>query len=96
MTEGFAAHIIKLSDRILKSSIALIENGVLIDIIPLNRETPFTKFFDGALVLVKEGETPDHMGEIADKGDRVSLWQIYPYNLIENRTVENSRYFKLV
>lgn len=77
--EGFAAHLITISGTQHKSAIAIVgEDEILLDIIPLDRETPFTKFYDGALTIHLFGSDLDQPVSI---GDRIEIWQWYPYDL---------------
>ncbi|MEG1586899.1 MAG: hypothetical protein RR346_08485 [Bacteroidales bacterium] len=97
MTEGFAAHLILMPDKQFKSAIALInDQGCLIEIRALDREIPFTRFYDGALVILPAGASPDlYSGSAPLPGEKVSVWRLYPYNLQERCQTELTRAFKL-
>lgn len=96
MKKGFAAHLILTSDRRIKSAIVLIdEKGYLSEICVLNRETPFTRFYDGALLLLRANATPTEPGLSPEKGDPVSIWQFYPYDLVQGVELPHTRCLRI-
>ncbi|MEG1615540.1 MAG: hypothetical protein RR202_02140 [Bacteroidales bacterium] len=91
MKEGFAAHLIKVGDQEYKSAIVLVdEHSVLQEIIPLNRETPFTRFFDGMLRLVPCGAPCDNSCAVTP-GEKISVWQYYPFDLLAGCETSQTR-----
>ena len=96
MTEGFAAHLIMTPEARFKSAIALVdEAGVLKEVRSLDRETPFTRFYDGALLILRHDATPSDPGCAPGMGDRISVWQIYPFNLQAGCPLENTRTLRI-
>ena len=93
MKQGFAAHQIQINGETHKSVIAIIDQEHRFDVlIPLNRETPFTRFFDGLLEIV----CADNVVEDVKSGKIVEVWQTNPYDLFENKKLENSRRYRLL
>lgn len=96
MTTGFAAHLILMADTQYKSAIVLIDdNHVLKEIRPLDRETPFTRFYDGALLVLERDATPEAPGRTPKPGERISVWQQIPFNLQEQIPLPATRILRI-
>lgn len=97
MLHGFAAHLILMPHSRVKSAIALVdEQGILQEIRPLNRETPFTRFYDGALLLLRSEATPANPGVDPSIGERVAIWQLYPYDLLAQTSLDTTRSLRIL
>ncbi|MGL4293954.1 MAG: hypothetical protein ACRCSQ_10295 [Bacteroidales bacterium] len=97
MTEGFAAHLILVPGARYKCAMLLVdENHALKEIRPLDRETPFTRFYDGALLVLRNDATPEAPGVAPVAGDRISIWKLYPYNLPDGCELPDTRCMKLI
>jgi hypothetical protein len=60
MKEGYASHLIITPAQPYRSAIALIdEQNMLVEIRSFNREIAFTRFYDGALMLLRQSDTPE-------------------------------------
>ena len=106
MIKGYAAHIIVLNGEVYKSAIVMLdESDNFMEIKKLNRETPFTRFFDGTLVVAPSGMTtgPDYVEKLnlinefpnIEKGTKVNILQINPYDLHNMKALSSSRVFSL-
>lgn len=86
MKEGFAAHLITIGTTQYKSAIAIIdEDSIFYEIRPFDRETPFTRFYDGMLHIA----TPENKEPQA--GDVVTIVQYYPYDLQQRHETSLTR-----
>lgn len=92
MKEGFAAHLVLMPHKQVRSAIVLVDEcGILREIRALDRETPFTRFYDGAIRVVKRDADPANPGDDPLVGDPVAIWQLYPYDLHAQQQLPNTR-----
>lgn len=97
MTTGCAAHLIFIGEEHYKRAIVLLDDDcILKEIIPLNFETPFTRFYDGALLVLERDATPDNPGKKPQPGEAVSVWQQMPFDLQEQKSLPATRLLRII
>ena len=69
------------------------EENTLKNIEVLNTEYPFTKFFDGAILVGRYGSEPFADSTEIKIGDQINLWQILNY---DQKIIETGSYDKLI
>lgn len=66
-----------------------------VELRPLDRETPFTRFFDGMLKVVHLSEEVASGGEINHE-DVISIWQYNPYDLFGEKEQAETRRIRIL
>ena len=79
MKKGYASNYIINGDKTYINSLIIVENGIFINILPLNKEYPVTKFYDGALILTPVGATIQSNDKEITEGEKIDIWQIFNY-----------------
>ena len=106
MRHGFAAHVIILNNEVHKQSMVMVDDNFnFLEIRKLDRETPFTRFYDGTLIVTPVGcnigvdfaDNKDNMANvpIVDTATKVNIMQINPFDLFNMHSIPKSRVFCL-
>lgn len=97
MIQGFAAHLIEINGTNYKNMIVMI-NGEnrFVELRSLDRETPFTRFFDGMLKVVRRNDEAVGCGEEINHEDVVSIWQYNPYDLFGEKELPETRRIRVL
>ncbi len=61
-------------------------------------EGAMTRYYEGKLCVVSRGENPQSGEPLCElkQGDKVDIWQLLPYDLVNDKPLENTRYFRVV
>lgn len=89
MTKGFASNLLINGDKKIINGVVFTEDDILKDIKILNREYPFTSFFDGAILICREGVKPFEEDQEVNTGEKITIWHIPNYN---RHAAENKAY----
>ena len=65
---------------------------------PFDGEGAMTRYYEGKLCVVLKGDDPKSVEPLKEpkQGDKVDIWQLLPYDLVNDKSLESTRYFKVV
>ncbi len=63
----------------------------------ISGEGAMTRYYEGKLWAVSRGEDPQSGEPLSElkQGDKVDIWQLLPYDLVNDKPLENTRYFRI-
>ncbi len=60
-------------------------------------EGAMTRYYEGKLLVVLRGDDPQSGEPLKEpkQGDKVDIWQLLPYDLLNDKPLENTRCFRV-
>ena len=85
------------TDEYTKSILVVDEAGRLQSIQPIDSELANTRYMEGKLWVLPQNVDPDATTELTtlQQGDAVTVWQMLPYDLMQNKPLPQTRIFRV-